>query len=62
MAGDIFIEKMKSCSKCDAVFPCSPRDCWCSKLPAVMPLDGPGDCYCPECLKKIIDAKLEGSS
>lgn len=49
---------IKTCPKCDATFTCSPVDCWCSSLPPVMPLIPDAGCYCPACLKVMIDMKL----
>jgi hypothetical protein len=51
---------IKFCPKCNASFSCNPVACWCSELPAVMPMDINAECYCPECLGKIIEAKLTG--
>jgi hypothetical protein len=47
----------KICSRCDTVFSCYMENCWCSKLPNIMPMSENEDCYCPECLKKMITEK-----
>ena len=55
------VEKIKTCPQCNDVFACSPVDCWCSKLPPVMPMVAGAECYCPSCLneqvKKLIESK-----
>ncbi|MCW3122535.1 MAG: hypothetical protein JWQ38_2027 [Flavipsychrobacter sp.] len=52
-------DKTKLCPQCGTSFTCSPMDCWCSKLPAIMPMDINASCYCPQCLSKMINEKLE---
>ena len=55
-------EKIKKCPECNAAFTCSPSDCWCSKLPPVMPMIENAECYCPACLEQIISTmKIEKS-
>ena len=51
-------EKIKACPLCSAAFTCKPVDCWCSMFPPVMPMIENADCYCPECLDKIIKEKI----
>jgi hypothetical protein len=53
-------EKIKVCPCCDAAFSCSRYNCWCSKFPPVMPMIEGSECYCPECLGKLINDKLKG--
>jgi iron complex transport system substrate-binding protein len=48
----------KKCRSCGKGFTCQSVDCWCSKMPAVMPMEEGKDCLCPECLSKAIDEKL----
>jgi len=52
----------KYCSVCKASFPCGSntpnQPCWCSQLPAIMPLTDSEDCRCPSCLKIIIKEKI----
>jgi hypothetical protein len=51
---------MSVCSRCGAEFGCAMADgsagpCWCTTLPAVVPLpDSEGACWCPACLKQHI--------
>jgi hypothetical protein len=56
---------MSACGRCGAAFGCAMADpgaaepCWCTALPAVVPLPqaaGAG-CWCPACLKKHIDGQ-----
>jgi SAM-dependent methyltransferase len=46
----------KTCPECAAVFDCrnESHDCWCSFLPAVIPLREGAQCLCPDCLRKKI--------
>ena len=46
------------CVRCNAPMTCNPGgSCWCKDLPPVMPMtaDSAG-CYCPSCLKSLIEA------
>lgn len=55
---------MSACSRCGAPFTCAMADpeagdapCWCTQLPAVMPVllqDAAPGCYCPACLKELV--------
>jgi hypothetical protein len=56
---------MSTCSRCGAEFNCAmadadpsapPQPCWCTYLPASLPVPStPGaSCWCPDCLKKHI--------
>ena len=51
-------EKIKVCPGCNVAFVCSPADCWCSKLPPVMPMIEGAECYCPACLGKLISSAV----
>ena len=53
--------QMKVCPKCSTEFQCGTCNggCWCSEYPAVMPFCDIKGCYCPECLKEIISAKIK---
>jgi hypothetical protein len=52
-------EKTKVCPKCGKQFGCAPHDCWCSKLPHMMPMNAEAECYCPECLDAIIKERTQ---
>ena len=56
---------MSTCALCGAQFSCAMADgsdapCWCTVLPAALPVPGPGAvaaaCWCPACLKEHIRA------
>lgn len=52
----------KTCPLCGTAFTCGMAagqdKCWCADLPAAMPLPGAAaGCYCPDCLRKLIEAK-----
>jgi hypothetical protein len=55
---------MSPCTRCGATFACAMADggaapCWCTALPAVVPVPGePAACWCPACLRQHI-ASLE---
>ena len=52
--------RIKICPKCRATFECSTDgNCWCSKLPNIMPFKENGECLCPVCLEKIIKEQIE---
>jgi hypothetical protein len=55
------VEREKICHKCQAVFSCCTENCWCSKLPQIMPLSVHEDCLCYSCLKIEIDKKIEAA-
>ncbi|MBE9609244.1 cysteine-rich CWC family protein [Chitinilyticum piscinae] len=46
----------KRCSRCSAEFDCgtgaADGRCWCTELPAALPLDSGADCLCPACLRQ----------
>ncbi|PIL39882.1 cysteine-rich CWC family protein [Massilia psychrophila] len=52
---------MSTCGRCGAPFGCAMADggaqpCWCTELPAAVPVPGqPTACWCPACLKQHID-------
>ncbi len=57
----------KLCPTCAAQFVCQnsgEQACWCASLPKIMPLpnlaqaDAATGCYCPDCLKRIIQEKV----
>jgi hypothetical protein len=59
---------MSTCSRCGASFSCALADadpsapaqpCWCTYLPAALPVPSvPGaSCWCPDCLKQHIAAQ-----
>ena len=50
------------CSSCGGEFICEAKnrdDCWCMKLPAIMPMKTLQDCECPNCLSISISKKLQ---
>jgi len=49
----------KKCPKCSVNFTCSASGCWCSELPQVMPMNPEAGCYCPDCLKELIESKIK---
>lgn len=49
----------KRCPECNKEFTCSSSNCWCSKLPNIMPMNPEKSCLCPECLEKAVTEKLE---
>jgi hypothetical protein len=51
-------ERKKICPRCKSVFSCFDENCWCSKLPPVMPLSENSECLCPACLEKEIEKKV----
>lgn len=51
--------RLKYCTECSAEFLCGPQtengDCWCDRLPTIMPLRSPIEqCLCSACLEKAI--------
>jgi hypothetical protein len=52
---------MSTCTRCGAEFGCAMADggagpCWCTELPAAVPVPGEAAaCWCPACLKRHID-------
>lgn len=44
------IARQKSCPRCGTLFSCFEQECWCSKVPYIIPDSGAEDCVCPECL------------
>jgi len=52
-------ETSKMCPNCSTTFACYSGGCWCSELPQIMPMNPEHECYCPECLKAIIDNKIK---
>ncbi|HEY7674533.1 MAG TPA: cysteine-rich CWC family protein [Burkholderiales bacterium] len=55
-----------SCARCGTVFECGSQAgkerCWCAAFPA-LPAPQPGKaCYCPRCLKDLLDAKPDSES
>ncbi|NRR32413.1 cysteine-rich CWC family protein [Oxalobacteraceae bacterium] len=59
---------MSVCARCGATFSCAMADpgdgqpCWCTQLPPAVPVPGAdatgAACWCPDCLKAHIAAKL----
>jgi len=63
------------CPRCGAGLRCGmvagDAECWCAQLPLVMPVPSPAgvlpdnsaaSCFCPACLKKITDERINASS
>lgn len=54
---------MSTCSRCGAAFGCAMVDgsdgpCWCTALPAVVPVPGvDASCWCAACLKQHIESQ-----
>ena len=51
----------KQCSVCLQSFECNScvgQQCWCSQLPAIMPLCAEQDCRCPQCLTVAVNEKI----
>jgi hypothetical protein len=49
------------CANCGAAFVCGMaagnERCWCADLPPLMPVpDTPAGCYCPDCLRGMLDS------
>ncbi len=65
---------MSICTRCGAAFGCamvegSSEPCWCTTLPAVVPVPGPAGgqgaapgCWCPACLRQHIAHRTNTSS
>jgi len=51
--------KNKKCYKCESNFNCGEQNCWCGKLPNIMPLKISEDCFCENCLSEKIQTKKE---
>lgn len=60
--------EVKLCPACAARFVChnsGQQACWCASLPAIMPLPDGNDsklasgCYCPLCLRRMIQEKID---
>ena len=52
---------IKNCSVCAQPFECNSclsQQCWCSKLPTIMPLCEGQDCRCPSCLRTVIGEQI----
>jgi hypothetical protein len=54
----------RACPRCGAVFVCGneagAKSCWCAELPPVLSVPGAGgDCYCPTCLRAIIEQQTQ---
>lgn len=58
-----FREIEKSCEDCGATFVCGPDhetgDCWCDRLPPVLPPTPGLSCLCPRCLVATIRPHVE---
>ena len=55
-------ERKKVCPNCGDVFSCFSENCWCSKLPNIIPLTETSQCMCPKCLDGTIKEKIENAS
>jgi hypothetical protein len=53
------LERRKICPECQTEFGCYTSQCWCDKLPNIVPLDPDRSCLCQACLEKVIDKKYE---
>ncbi|MFA6312377.1 MAG: cysteine-rich CWC family protein [Sterolibacterium sp.] len=53
-----------TCPRCGAIFACGMQTgqepCWCAELPVLkVKADQASSCYCPACLKQLIEIQLE---
>jgi len=52
----------KQCRGCGNSFGCGADvaggECWCARLPHIMPLETAGDCLCPACLLQAMATRL----
>jgi len=55
------VERKKTCPNCGQVFSCFSENCWCSKLPNIMPMKASAGCLCPKCLENTIQEKIENA-
>jgi hypothetical protein len=53
------VERKKVCPNCGETFSCFSDNCWCSKLPNIMPMEEARGCLCPKCLEVTIQEKIE---
>lgn len=47
------------CPNCNRAFSCYSEDCWCNDMPKIIQVDKVKNCCCQQCLKEIIQAKIE---
>ncbi len=56
-------ERHKYCPNCGDEFVCGTCNkgltCWCAALPNIEIIERGGQCLCPECLKEVIQKKVE---
>jgi hypothetical protein len=59
---------MSACSRCGTPFRCAMTDpdpggapCWCTQLPAVLPVPEAAGCYCPACLREAIQEREQAA-
>ncbi|TRZ69271.1 MAG: hypothetical protein D4S02_02390 [Rhodocyclaceae bacterium] len=55
-----------TCARCGATFACGmetgSEPCWCAELPALqVPQDQAQGCYCPACLRQLLEIQAEKS-
>lgn len=50
------------CPGCGNIFVCDRAqgcdDCWCLKLPAILPVRSDAKCMCENCLRRVLDKGL----
>lgn len=59
MKTDVFEKIKKVCPECNSDFLCYSGNCWCGKLPNIMPLKEHDLCLCPVCLETAIEEKIK---
>lgn len=54
-------EKNSVCPRCGDAFGCGAKaglaHCWCVELPALAAPDLSASCYCPRCLKEVLEER-----
>lgn len=51
-----------NCPACGKSFNCKATDgaaCWCTELPAVLPVNADSQCFCPDCLASQIAGRFK---
>ncbi|MBI3523404.1 MAG: cysteine-rich CWC family protein [Betaproteobacteria bacterium] len=55
------LETQKTCPRCGAGFGCgmnaAGQPCWCAGLPPLVTILPTVGCYCPACLRQLIEAQ-----
>ncbi|MEK7736847.1 MAG: cysteine-rich CWC family protein [Pseudomonadota bacterium] len=60
------LETQITCPRCGAAFTCGiaagEDPCWCLDLPPLAAIQPDSGCYCPACLRQLLEAQQESSS